>query len=129
MAFWLAAIAAARRAASHCARLIGAYNYQIVILVGINIILAVSLNLINGVTGQFSIGHAGFYAVGGYTSAALVVYGRPCDPRRASISCLRWRKTPSCLFVGMLLRRWQRDWQALPSEFRRCACAATTSRS
>jgi branched-chain amino acid transport system permease protein len=57
--------------------LIGAYNYQIVILVGINIILAVSLNLINGVTGQFSIGHAGFYAIGGYTSAALVVYGGP----------------------------------------------------
>src|SRR5262245_19802455 len=55
--------------------LIGAYNYQIVILVGINIILAVSLNLINGVTGQFSIGHAGFYAIGGYTSAAVVVYG------------------------------------------------------
>src|SRR5215813_5386990 len=54
---------------------IGAYNYQIVILVGINIILAVSLNLINGVTGQFSIGHAGFYAIGGYTSAALVYYG------------------------------------------------------
>jgi branched-chain amino acid transport system permease protein len=57
--------------------LIGAYYYQIVILVGINIILAVSLNLINGVTGQFSIGHAGFYAIGGYTSAALVVYGGP----------------------------------------------------
>jgi branched-chain amino acid transport system permease protein len=57
--------------------LIGAYYYQIVILVGINIILAVSLNLINGVTGQFSIGHAGFYAIGGYTSAAVVVYGGP----------------------------------------------------
>src|SRR6476660_7296377 len=55
---------------------IGAYNYQIVILVGINIILAVSLNLINGVTGQFSIGHAGFYAVGAYTSASLVFYGQ-----------------------------------------------------
>src|SRR6185436_425458 len=56
---------------------IGAYNYQIVILVGINIILAVSLNLINGITGQFSIGHAGFYAVGAYTSATLVFYGAP----------------------------------------------------
>src|SRR6187401_1332538 len=55
---------------------IGAYNYQIVILVGINIILAVSLNLINGVTGQFSIGHAGFYAVGAYTSASLIYYGQ-----------------------------------------------------
>jgi branched-chain amino acid transport system permease protein len=54
---------------------IGAYNYQIVVLVGINIILAVSLNLINGYTGQFSIGHAGFYAVGAYTCASLVYYG------------------------------------------------------
>jgi len=57
--------------------LIGAYNYQILVLVGINIILAVSLNLINGYTGQFSIGHAGFYAVGAYTSAAVVVYAGP----------------------------------------------------
>jgi branched-chain amino acid transport system permease protein len=57
--------------------LVGAYNYQIVVLVGINIILAVSLNLINGVTGQFSIGHAGFYAVGAYTSASVVFYGGP----------------------------------------------------
>src|SRR5690349_16561225 len=56
---------------------IGAYNYQIVILVGININLAVSLNLINGFTGQFSIGHAGFYAVGAYTSAFVVFYGGP----------------------------------------------------
>jgi branched-chain amino acid transport system permease protein len=56
---------------------IGAYNYQIVMLVGINVILAVSLNLINGVTGQFSIGHAGFYAVGAYTSAAFSVYAGP----------------------------------------------------
>jgi len=54
---------------------IGAYYYKIVILAGINIILAVSLNLINGITGQFSIGHAGFYAVGAYTSATLVTYG------------------------------------------------------
>ena len=56
--------------------LIGPYNYQIIILVGINIILAVSLNLINGYTGQFSIGHAGFYAVGAYTCAAVVYYGQ-----------------------------------------------------
>jgi branched-chain amino acid transport system permease protein len=65
---------------------IGAYNYQIVILVGINIILAVSLNLINGFTGQFSIGHAGFYAVGAYTSACLVYYGGPSI--RAALSFL-----------------------------------------
>src|SRR5476651_1544295 len=39
--------------------------------IGINIILAVSLNLINGYTGQFSLGHAGFMAVGAYTSAVI----------------------------------------------------------
>lgn len=50
------------------------YSGRIVVLAGINIILAVSLNLINGFTGQFSIGHAGFMAIGGYTSAYLTVY-------------------------------------------------------
>ena len=45
-------------------RLINPYLFQIVVLCGINVILAVSLNLVNGFTGQFSIGHAGFMAVG-----------------------------------------------------------------
>src|SRR6266545_4862051 len=75
--YWLAAFLLLIVLQATLRGLIGAYNYQIVILVGINIILAVSLNLINGVTGQFSIGHAGFYAIGGYTSAALVVYAGP----------------------------------------------------
>lgn len=44
-----------------------------VILILINIIMSVSLNLINGLTGQFSIGHAGFMAVGAYTSAIITV--------------------------------------------------------
>src|SRR5687768_17653995 len=75
--FWAVALVVLALLQSSLRGLIGAYNYQIVILVGINIILAVSLNLINGYTGQFSIGHAGFYAVGAYTSAALVEYGGP----------------------------------------------------
>jgi branched-chain amino acid transport system permease protein len=37
-------------------------------IMGVNIILAVSLNIVNGMTGQFSIGHAGFMAVGAYLS-------------------------------------------------------------
>jgi branched-chain amino acid transport system permease protein len=44
-----------------------------VLLAGINIILAVGLNLINGTTGQFSIGHAGFMAVGAYSAAYVGV--------------------------------------------------------
>ena len=48
-------------------------NYWLGVLydIGINIILAVSLNLINGYTGQFSLGHAGFMAVGAYTAAVI----------------------------------------------------------
>src|SRR4051812_27656676 len=53
---------------------ISAYYARIIMLVGINISLAVSLNLINGFTGQFSIGHAGFMAVGAYSSAYLTVF-------------------------------------------------------
>lgn len=53
------------------------YWLHILGLVGINIILAVSLNLINGYTGQFSLGHAGFMAVGAYTSAAITMFAGP----------------------------------------------------
>jgi branched-chain amino acid transport system permease protein len=53
---------------------INPYYARILSLIGINITLAVSLNLINGLAGQFSIGHAGFMAVGGYTATYLTVY-------------------------------------------------------
>jgi branched-chain amino acid transport system permease protein len=52
---------------------ISPYILQVLCLAGINITLAVSLNLINGFTGQFSIGHAGFMAIGAYTSAFVTV--------------------------------------------------------
>jgi branched-chain amino acid transport system permease protein len=47
----------------------GAYNQRVAMLIGFNIILAVSLQLINGFSGQFSLGHAGFMAVGAYLAA------------------------------------------------------------
>ncbi len=56
---------------------INSYYYQIIIYCGINIVLATSLNLINGYTGQFSLGHAGFMAIGAYVSAALSTYFAP----------------------------------------------------
>lgn len=49
------------------------YSLRIIILCGISIILAVGLNLINGTTGQFSIGHAGFMAMGAYGTAFTVI--------------------------------------------------------
>ncbi len=56
------------------------YYLGIAIDIGINIILAVSLNLINGHTGQFSLGHAGFMAVGGYSAAKLTLTLQPVVP-------------------------------------------------
>ncbi len=57
-------------------RTISPYFSRILMLSGIAVTLAVSLNLINGFTGQFSIGHAGFMAVGAYSSAYFSVsYG------------------------------------------------------
>ncbi|HET9951516.1 MAG TPA: branched-chain amino acid ABC transporter permease [Candidatus Eisenbacteria bacterium] len=53
------------------------YIYRILVLCCLNVILALSLNLVNGITGQFSIGHAGFMAVGAYVSAAFTVYATP----------------------------------------------------
>ncbi|ATO56712.1 branched-chain amino acid ABC transporter permease [Loigolactobacillus coryniformis] len=41
------------------------------VLIGINIILATSLNLVIGFSGQFSLGHAGFMALGAYSSALV----------------------------------------------------------
>ena len=50
------------------------YYHRILVMMGINITLAVSLNIINGHAGQFSLGHAGFMAVGAYFAAFLTVY-------------------------------------------------------
>ena len=56
---------------------INPYYYDILISIGINLILAVSLNLVNGYTGQFSLGHAGFMAVGAYASAWITLQSGP----------------------------------------------------
>ena len=62
---------------------INPYYARVINLIGINITLAVSLNLINGLAGQFSIGHAGFMAVGGYTATYVTVY-HGAAPRRGT---------------------------------------------
>src|SRR2546423_4147970 len=54
---------------------VGGFGSNLILFAGINIILAVSLTIVNGFTGQFSIRHAGFMALGGYTAAAIVYYG------------------------------------------------------
>jgi len=57
------------------ATMIGDFYGKMLVDVGIAIVLGVSLGIVNGFAGQFSLGHAGFMAVGGYTAAAIVYYG------------------------------------------------------
>jgi branched-chain amino acid transport system permease protein len=50
---------------------LGGYWLGVANLIGITLIAATGLNLLTGYCGQLSIGHAGFIAVGAYTSAVL----------------------------------------------------------
>ena len=60
------------------AGMIGSFWQLNLILIGINVIMSVSLNLINGYTGQFSLGHAGFMAVGAYVGVVCTTnFGMP----------------------------------------------------
>ena len=49
------------------------YKVKVLNLCAIYIILGLSMNLINGFTGLFSLGHAGFMAIGAYTVAILTM--------------------------------------------------------
>src|SRR5438876_3603938 len=77
------------------------YFLDVTLGVGINIILAVSLNLINGYTGQFSLGHAGFMAVGAYSAAVVTTnYGAKLAPLAGGQT---WVLFPIALCVGGLV--------------------------
>ena len=97
---------------------LGTYQVGVLNLAGINIILAVSLNLINGTTGQFSIGHMGFAAVGGYTAATLVKYlpppGLEGTPLLLTALLLGGLAAAACgLLVGLPALRLKGDYLAI----------------
>ena len=48
------------------------YHFDVLMRIGIAITAAMGLQLINGISGQFSLGHAGFLAVGAYTAGFAV---------------------------------------------------------
>lgn len=50
---------------------INSYYESVLFTICINIILAVSLNLVIGICGQFSLGHAGFMAIGAYSAGVV----------------------------------------------------------
>jgi branched-chain amino acid transport system permease protein len=60
--------------------LVNDYLQFVLMSVAINAILCVSLNLVNGWMGEFSVGHAGFMALGAYASAILTVKLLPGAP-------------------------------------------------
>ncbi len=74
---WLLAALILAGVASAVSGSIDPYFLDVVMGVGVSVVLASSLNLINGFTGQFSLGHAGFMAVGAYTSAMLTTVVAP----------------------------------------------------
>src|SRR5512144_541325 len=51
----------------------GSFTLRVFNLCAIYIILALSMNLLNGFTGLFSLGHAGFMAIGAYVCALLTL--------------------------------------------------------
>ena len=77
----------------------GPFAVKLLMDIGINVILAVSLNLVNGFTGQFSIGHAGFMAAGGYVAGAITYYGSYLMWGSPTVQA-GWFSSGDVLFVG-----------------------------
>lgn len=92
---WLLLAIALAFVASYFSEQFNRYYLGVAIDVGIGIIMAVSLNLINGHTGQFSLGHAGFMAVGGFTAARLTLSFASSIPPESPAGV--------ALFVGSML--------------------------
>ena len=93
------------------------YFIHLALICGIFIILSVSLNLINGFCGQFSLGHAGFWAIGAYTGAAYGVFFAPPLPGFINlfISCLIGGTFASLsgLIIGIPCLRLRGDYLAI----------------
>jgi len=79
------------------------FTMQIFKLCAINIILALSLNLINGFTGLFSLGHAGFMAVGAYTCAILTMSPEQKEVNYVLVPIVPWLANVQLPFVPALL--------------------------
>jgi branched-chain amino acid transport system permease protein len=84
------------------------YILRILNLCAIFTIFAVTFNLIYGYTGQFSLGHAGFAAVGAYASALLTMTPAQKDanfflsPIVPVLADVQWSFLPAMLVGGVL---------------------------
>ncbi|HBN97250.1 MAG TPA: branched-chain amino acid ABC transporter permease [Firmicutes bacterium] len=89
-------------------RYLDAYKIRIINLSGIYVTLGLSMNLINGMTGMFSLGHAGFMAIGAYTVGILTMpvsmkqmnfFMQPIVPFLANVE---WGFLPALLAAGLI---------------------------
>lgn len=85
-----------------------AYKLRILNLCAIYTILGLSMNLINGFTGLFSLGHAGFMAIGAYTTALLTMSVATksqnffLEPIIEPLSNVVWPFFPALMLGGLL---------------------------
>ena len=97
------------------AGVLSTYQNKVLLLVGINIILAVSLNVATGYLGQLPLGHAGFMAVGAYTSALFTKYCTWPEPV-AFAAGLALGAAMACIFgilIGIPALRLSGDYLAI----------------
>ena len=97
------------------ANMLSTYQNKVLLLVGINVILAVSLNVATGYLGQLPLGHAGFMAVGAYTSALFTKYCTWPEPV-AFAAGLALGALMACLFgvlIGIPALRLSGDYLAI----------------
>jgi branched-chain amino acid transport system permease protein len=84
------------------------YVVRILNLCAIYSVLGLSMNLINGFTGMFSLGHAGFIAVGAYTTALLTMSEKVktqnffMEPLMAPFNSISIPFLPALLIAGLL---------------------------
>jgi branched-chain amino acid transport system permease protein len=84
------------------------YVVRILNLCAIYVVLGLSMNLINGFTGLFSLGHAGFMAVGAYTTALLTMSPAVkaqnffMTPLIKPLDSICWPFLPALIFGGIL---------------------------
>lgn len=89
-------------------KLVDSYQIHVLNLCAIYTILGLSMNLVNGFTGLFSLGQAGFMAIGAYVTALLIMapdvkervfYLEPIEPWLGALQCPFW----VALLVGGIL--------------------------
>jgi branched-chain amino acid transport system permease protein len=116
---WLIVIAVALIVSGSAHAALNPYMQQVLFYIGINIILAASLNLVNGFCGQFSLGHAGFMAVGAYVSALISLNFHPFGEALDSLNfllyavCAGLAGAAAGLVVGLPSLRLRGDYLAI----------------